>query len=503
MVIALLPWVITGCAATNSRLAKMTGRPAEDDDQIWARAQLYEKDGRYPEAQQLYGELYRRHPQTAKYAHRMGVAATMAGDHERASAAYNRAHGLEPDNADLLTDMGYAAFLRQNYLESERLLRAALAIAEDNPRATSNLALAVGFQGRYDESLALFRQVHGQDEAEVLCNLAYVKTQRGDTDEAAALYQQVLAIDPHVKKASVALAALKPAEPKTPMVAQQKPYRKYMNENKPTVTKSRPDAAVPVAQVESVPTDQPANPEITLTGQSEDQESSAEDDQSLTGWADYAAETTPAAPTAPKRTIPEEPVVKSQTAKTRSAAPMPVERQTVTAKETPIAVVEESVPIQAVLPDEIDQAFEDPEEVFDGWAAVRAAAPEPFGPEWLAARLEQIAERRGQAGFMSFCPVALRDEQSLVDALPLYTAEYQSQKYQFSSEAAQKKFVAQPERYLPAAGGLDVVAVSQGTAVAQGSLEHALWFRHKLYLFLTRENLEIFRTQARQFAVQQ
>ena len=142
-------------------------------------------------------------------------------------------------------------------------------------------------------------------------------------------------------------------------------------------------------------------------------------------------------------------------------------------------------------------------EAADGWAATQFDVIEPFSPAWVTHRNEQIAARSGQPGFMSFCPVALREEQKLVEARPQYSAGYQHQTYEFGSEEALRKFEADPERYLAAAGGLDVVAVSQGTAVAQGSLEHALWFRHKLYLFLSRENLDAFRTQSRQFVVQE
>jgi YHS domain-containing protein len=205
-------------------------------------------------------------------------------------------------------------------------------------------------------------------------------------------------------------------------------------------------------------------------------------------------ESAPAPAKAPvaTRAIPEEEAAASVQ---RRSAPMPAE--TTVGKAT----VEASTTF--VGAPALEETLELTDESSEGWHSVSSDGVEPCGPRCLADRTGQIAARRGQVGLMGFCPVALRDEQKLVDALPQHVAEYQSQKYQFSTAEAVEKFRADPERYLPAAGGLDVVAVGQGTAVALGSLEHAVWFRHKLYLFLTRENMELFRTQARQFAVQQ
>ena len=89
-----------------------------------------------------------------------------------------------------------------------------------------------------------------------------------------------------------------------------------------------------------------------------------------------------------------------------------------------------------------------------------------------------------------------------MDARSEFRVEYRSHVYEFSSSEAKQKFAAAPERYTASASGLDVVAINQGTTIALGSLEHALWFRHKLYLFLNEQNKEQFRSQCRQLAVE-
>lgn len=479
LVIAMIPWALTGCAGGKSRLAILHKSSAATQEQTWARAQLHEQQREYAEAKKLYQDLTRLDPKSVRYAHRLGNVCTLLGEHDQANTAYGYARQLEPRHPELLADMGYAAYLQQDYAAAEQLLQAALEERSDNARARSNLALVVGCQGRYDESLALFREVHGSDETEVLCGLAYVKNESGDEIGAAELYKQALACDPSSQKALQALAQLNSSDRSQAAAPQRQ-------------------ATQDVQRTAAAPQESPAA-DVTWIADTVDDDAKFEqtlEEPALTDWTE--AEENDAAPPArsPAREFPLD---------NEQAASVPVtETQTVESEDVPFSVVEEAAPADsapALLEVEEGTAFEPPATELEGWADA-PLLDQQFTPAWLQARHEQIAARAGLIGFMGFCPVALRDHLRLVDAKPQFTAEHQSQSYQFSSEAAQQKFEANPERYLPAAGGLDVVAVSQGTAVAQGSLEHALWFRHKLYLFINRENMELFRDQARQFVAQ-
>lgn len=91
------------------------------------------------------------------------------------------------------------------------------------------------------------------------------------------------------------------------------------------------------------------------------------------------------------------------------------------------------------------------------------------------------------------CLVQLTDAQTLTAASPDLSETWQEQTYYFSSEAAAASFRAHPERYVPVAGGLDVVGVRSGQRIQTGDLSHAAWYRHHLYLFTTADHLEQFR----------
>jgi len=90
------------------------------------------------------------------------------------------------------------------------------------------------------------------------------------------------------------------------------------------------------------------------------------------------------------------------------------------------------------------------------------------------------------------CLVALFEERRFVAGRPEHPIEYDRHRFLFSTAEAAQKFAADPQQYLPAAMGLDVVAVRRQAAAVNGSLEHATWFRGRLYLFASAGNLTAF-----------
>ena len=116
-------------------------------------------------------------------------------------------------------------------------------------------------------------------------------------------------------------------------------------------------------------------------------------------------------------------------------------------------------------------------------------------------KLKKIAERSELTGLKGFCPVALRDLRELKDARPSFQAEFNGDYYNFSSAEALEKFKAEPQKYAPAAAGNDVVLSAGEGASQQGSLDRAVWYRNRLYLFSTKDSHEEFVASPSKFAV--
>lgn len=107
-------------------------------------------------------------------------------------------------------------------------------------------------------------------------------------------------------------------------------------------------------------------------------------------------------------------------------------------------------------------------------------------------KLARIHERRNQTGLKGFCPVMLRDHRELVDAQPEFAVEFNGETYYVSSAEAQATFSADPVKYAPAAGGSDVIHRDLTGEDLPGSLDYAVWYRGRLYMFATAETLETF-----------
>ncbi len=157
------------------------------------------------------------------------------------------------------------------------------------------------------------------------------------------------------------------------------------------------------------------------------------------------------------------------------------------ASRSPLEAIEDPV-----FPPDPPGTLRVPDPIVAPSTARRIEIPAQPTPQETQEKLARIAARRGLDGLKGFCPVVLRDERNLVDARPEFSAVYNGRRYYFSSATAQALFEASPQRYAPAASGFDVVHLSLTGEEVRGSLDYAVWFRGRLYLFTSAETMETF-----------
>jgi YHS domain-containing protein len=104
-------------------------------------------------------------------------------------------------------------------------------------------------------------------------------------------------------------------------------------------------------------------------------------------------------------------------------------------------------------------------------------------------------------GFRGFCPVTLKDERKLVEARSHIQSNFHGKTYTFSSVEAREAFEDNPHKYVPAGEGNDVVRLSNGDTGIEGSIEHAAWYRGRLYLFSSAETRREFVETPSKFSV--
>ncbi len=125
-------------------------------------------------------------------------------------------------------------------------------------------------------------------------------------------------------------------------------------------------------------------------------------------------------------------------------------------------------------------------------ATDHTTAAHPHHSQTAREKTRLIEERAGQRGLKGFCPVVLRDQRELADVNLAYCSIYHGRKYYFSSAEAEARFEACPHKYAPIAGGVDVVVKTNSDQDVEGSLDFALWYKDRLYLFCSPESLQAF-----------
>jgi YHS domain-containing protein len=184
--------------------------------------------------------------------------------------------------------------------------------------------------------------------------------------------------------------------------------------------------------------------------------------------------------------------------------------------EPPVQAATTQAPAQ---PAEMEPAMETESPVFPQRDRAPRSQPAPVASreKWLPVKNQPESEaddegdvvvRRRAAraefrGFRGFCPVTLRNERKLVQVDPKFSSEFRGRIYTFASQEAKDTFEESPERYLPVKSGADVVRLAAGEEEMEGSIEHAAWYRGRLYLFSSPSSREEFFAAPAQFVTQE
>ncbi|WP_417739566.1 thioredoxin family protein [Rosistilla oblonga] len=91
-----------------------------------------------------------------------------------------------------------------------------------------------------------------------------------------------------------------------------------------------------------------------------------------------------------------------------------------------------------------------------------------------------------------FCPVAILDETRWVSGDKQFGAIHLGKLYLFASAEAQTKFLADPEKYTPALGGMDVVRFFENQEQVEGTREFGLHHQGQLFFFTSEDSLKRF-----------
>ncbi len=90
------------------------------------------------------------------------------------------------------------------------------------------------------------------------------------------------------------------------------------------------------------------------------------------------------------------------------------------------------------------------------------------------------------------CPVALTEQKKWVVGDPQWGAYHRGRLYLFAGEAQQQRFLANPDHYSPVLSGYDPVVAFEQQQFKLGQRKHGVFFKNRIYLFASEENLKRF-----------
>lgn len=96
------------------------------------------------------------------------------------------------------------------------------------------------------------------------------------------------------------------------------------------------------------------------------------------------------------------------------------------------------------------------------------------------------------AAFEGACIVSAIEEREISIGSPSYQINYRGQLLFFSSEENKEKFLAQPGNYWPMLDGACAMTLLNEEKKVQGQLEYAAFFRKRLWVFTSEENMKEF-----------
>ena len=114
--------------------------------------------------------------------------------------------------------------------------------------------------------------------------------------------------------------------------------------------------------------------------------------------------------------------------------------------------------------------------------------PEPRTPARKAVSGEAIDEPE----FDGHCLVAAVESREIIDGSSRHQTKYRGRVLNFSSEEAKQAFLARPNDYWPLFDGICSVSMVNDEERVMGKLEYAAFFRKRLWLFSTEDNLKQF-----------
>lgn len=168
--------------------------------EVFVRAQAFHQAGHLADAQALYKQILRKHPQHLDTLLLLGQSEFQSSRFDEAARCFKRATQADPRSAIARNNLAAALVAARQLDEALATADKAIALKQDYPDAHYNRANALLGLGRFAEAIASFDRVIALDPKHVAALIDRGSTLHhlGRFDDAIASYDQALAIAPNV-----------------------------------------------------------------------------------------------------------------------------------------------------------------------------------------------------------------------------------------------------------------------------------------------------------------
>ena len=165
---------------------------------LYGMARILAAKGQDPKCRMVLTRILRDYPGFMPAYCDLAELHLRQGRPQDALATLAQAQRIRPLDPVILNNMGMCHLEKGEYPKALGKFTEAAAIAPAGARYRANMAIALGMAGRYEESLALYRQVLPDDHAHL--NLGVLCKARGDNDRAENEFAQAAAVREHSRQ---------------------------------------------------------------------------------------------------------------------------------------------------------------------------------------------------------------------------------------------------------------------------------------------------------------
>jgi Flp pilus assembly protein TadD len=158
-------------AKTLSAMAEILAAQGRDSDCEYVLKRIIQDDPKFLPAYNSLAELQMRQGQT-----------------NTAIETLRHALNINPNDPVILNNLGMCWIVRQDYQNALKMFTKAAGIMPENVKYRANMAVALGLMGRDEESLALFKQILPEDQANH--NLTILREARNGEKPASTTISQ-------------------------------------------------------------------------------------------------------------------------------------------------------------------------------------------------------------------------------------------------------------------------------------------------------------------------